>query len=164
VCTFTFYMDSGNSECCERRNLYYEICSLIKPYQTDLYGIGSRFISHEEKVKILQDYRVNLVTGTPGSNNTYSFVEAWIMGQPIVVFGRDMWQSKSGGGSELIVQGKTGFVCNTPEEGAKYIRLLMEDDDLAVEISRNAREAALKVYGRGTLAEQWKQLLSTHGL
>ncbi len=164
VCTFTSFMDVGHDEYQLRRNYYREIVSQVMPYESNLYGIGSTFVNHEDKVDILRKYRVNLVTGTPGSNNTYSFVEAWIMGQPIVVYGRDMWQSKTYEGDELIVHGETGFIGKTPTECAYYIKLLMEDENLARKIGQQGREAALKVYGRETLAEQWTQLFRTHGL
>jgi hypothetical protein len=164
VCTFASFLYGNNGEEYDTRAKIYT--SIVKKcgYPCDLLGIGSRFVSHEEKLQILRSHRVNLVTGTPNANNTYSMVEGWIMGQPLVVFGRQLWDSKSYEADELIKHGVTGFIGNTVDECAKYIKLLMEDDDLAQEVGRQGREAAIKVYGREVLAQQWKSLFEKEGL
>jgi hypothetical protein len=157
VCTFSSFFFAESQTCKVRLALYNQIKSKIQ-YPSTVYGVGSeRFVSHAEKIDILKTNRVNLVTGCPGANNTYSFVEAFIMGQPIVVFSPQMWQSPW---CEVPAFGKHGedfLIGNTPEECAKYIDLLMEDDELANKLSKNSRAKALELFGRESLSKKWRE-------
>lgn len=159
ICTFTSFMDADR-----RRQQSYKECIDKLNFKAHLYGVGSNFISHEEKIEVLRKCRVNLVTGTPNASNTYSFVEAWIMGQPMVIFGKKMWQSVTYEPNDLIKHGETGFIGNKPSECQEYIKMLMKDDNLALKISKASREAALKVYGRETLSQQWINFFAHEGL
>jgi hypothetical protein len=165
VSTFCSYMFRPNVV--KRQKLYQETVKLCDN-PCEVYGVGNephgKFISHEAKVKILQSYRANLVCGTPQSNCTYSFVEAFVMGQPMVIFGKDMWQSDSYEAGSFIKQGENGFVGETPKECAEYLNILLSDKALAQKISIQSRQDAIKVYGRDVLAEQWRTFFTSLGL
>ena len=163
VCTFTSYLLDQKGLTTKRFKQYSLIYQNAK-YPCDYFGIGNNFILHEHKLDVLRNYRVNLVTGTPGANNTYSFVEAWIMGQPIVVFGKHMWDSPTYEADELITHGETGFVGNTPQECVQYIKELMSNYDLAKKISVQARQKAISIYGREVLSNKWKGFFNSLGL
>lgn len=126
-----------------------------------LYGVGNgknSYLPHQQKVECLRNSRASLIVGTPGSNNTYSMVEAWIMGTPIVAFGPKLWQSKSTEVHELIENGVTGFWHDNPNVLAKYLQDLMNDHELARQISKAGREKAISVYGREVLSQRWIEL------
>lgn len=164
VVTFTNFLHTDTSHF----NKYNE-CVKKLPYKSILCGVGNvvaddslGFVSHEKKIQLLRDSRVNLCTGTLNANNTYSMVEAWVMGCPLIVFGNDLWPNNEA--CKLIEHEKTGFIANSYEEARHYIRLLMNDYSLAQTISRQQREAAIKIYGRSVLAEQWRHLFNKCGL
>lgn len=164
VCTFSSFFDSNDYRSSGRRYWYEQTIKLAKAKDiSEVYGIGRTFLSHEKKLEVLRDYRVNLVTGTPGSNNTYSFVEAFVMGQPIVVFGPDLWQSNTYEANELLEHGVTGFVGNSPDECAEYISLLINDYDLAKSMSEKARSRAIEIYGRDVLGNEWRNFFRSEG-
>lgn len=150
-----------------RRRYYCEIYDRInKRYPMILHGsdndnepLSGGFISEKAKIKLLKESRVSLCIGTPGSNNTYSMVEAWVMGIPVVAFSKEMWQSPAYEVDQLIDHEKNGFIANSPIEASAYITQLMEDEELAQIISKNAREKAVSIYGRDVLVKLWKQVL-----
>lgn len=159
VCTFSSFFNDKSPVCIKRKGYHTSIQKLCKT-ELEVYGVNSgAFLSHEEKVQKLKNYRVNLVTGTPGSNNTYSFVEAYIMGQPIVAFSPVMWQSSYCEVPSFGEHGKDFFIGNSPAECADYINLLLRDDKLAKQVSHNARLKALKLFGRAVLAHKWREIL-----
>lgn len=164
VCTFSSYLvGNHNNPVTQARKFAYLKTAEECGYQCDYFGIGNNFITHTEKLKVLREYRANLVVGTPNASNTYSFVEAWIMGQPLVVFGRPLWYSPTYEPDTLITHGQDGFIGNSPQECASYIKQLMNDHSLAKTIGANGRARALTVYGRETLAQQWRNAFNEVG-
>lgn len=164
VCTFSSFMNLPEKACQTRRKHYMNIIKKTNK-ECHLFGINSgTFLKHEDKLNVLRNYRANLIVGTPGSNNTYSFVEAWVMGQPLVVFGQDMWQSKHYEPSLLIENGVNGFIGNSVDECAHYLNLLLENHDFARKIGAAGRQSALQYYSRDLLADKWKMLFKQYGL
>lgn len=125
--------------------------------------MGLGYVKHADKIKLLQDSRVSLCTGSPGANNTYSFVEAWVMGIPIVCFGRPLWDNPTCEPEQLIEHGVTGYIVKNLEDAADVINTLMKNHTLAKYISANARQKAISIYGRDVLARQWTKLFQTLG-
>lgn len=163
--TNTFYLPTDRSSI-KRRGKYLEIRDKCQGIPFILHGssnekdplkLSQGILPHSEKVELLQKSRINLVTGTPGANNTYSMVESWIMGMPTVVFGREMWPGTGYEPDELITHGQDGFIVHSTDEAADTIRMLMNDHELCKKIGMSGREKAISIYGRNVLAEKWKQ-------
>lgn len=152
-----FHYDETSAK---KRKLYYTSVCDKSNFPFELYGSGVNFISHEKKIDILKKSRVNLVIGTPNSNNTYSFVESWVMGMPTVVFGRKLWQSYDIEPEHLIKNGVNGYVSNNINEISDIIDTLNKNYDLAKKIGDQGREDALTIYSRKILANKWKNLIS----
>lgn len=163
VCTFSSFLTEQGGDCYMRRR-YYEFIKNQAPFPFLLNGVGNNFCSHEEKVRTLRESRVNLVVGTPKANNTYSMVEGWIMGQPLVIFGPQLWDSPTYECHELVDHGVNGFIGHSPKECVNYIRDLMHDKELAQQVGAAGREKALTIYGRETLSQKWRDLFIKEGL
>lgn len=164
VITFTNNFDLDYEISAVKRKEYYkQIKNMCSGINFKLYGAANKessYLPHQEKVKILQNSRVNLVTGTPGSNMTYSCVESLVMGMPTVVFGQEMWQSPLAyEPKDLITHGEDGFLVSTPAEAADIIKELMNNFALAKQIGDAGRKRAIQIYGRDILANQWKEFL-----
>ena len=171
VCTFSSFMSHPAPEMRRRTAHYLEVIKHLNKFgiiaesfgaANDNFGHG--FISHEEKIDILQRYRSNLCIGTPGTYYTYSTIESLVMGQPIVMFGKDLYQSDIYEADSIIKHGINGFIGNTPEECANYIKILNDDIDLAYEIGREARKTGISVFGREVISQKWKDMFVTEGL
>lgn len=157
ICTFSSFFYHKDTPTRTRAEYYEQIKNKIE-YPMTVYGVGSDiFISHEEKLDVLRRNKVNLVVGTPSSNNTYSLVEALVMGQPVVVFGPSMWQSKNCEVPNIVKD--TALICESPQEAVRQINVLMENRDFAEELGKKARARGIELFGRDNLAEQWREFL-----
>lgn len=170
VCTFTngFNILSQTNS---RREYYIKIKQKCPDYPFLLFGsnnenepLSSGFVRMEDKIRVMQDSRVHLVTGTPGSSCTYSLVEAMVIGAPVVCYGKEMWISQSYEPDKLFNHGEEILIGNTPEECSDYIDLLMKDKDLCNYLGRNARKRAIEIYGREILEEKWRKLFNNIGV
>ena len=156
----------------QRREYYCDIHSMINDYYPMLlHGAGNddeplagKFITEFQKRKLLRDSRVCLCVGTPNANITYSFIEAFVMGTPIVAFSKKLWQGEPYEIDQIIDHGINGFIVKSPQEAAYYITQLMEDDELAQTISANARKKAISIFGRDVIAQKWKAILNDETL
>jgi len=158
VLTLTSFLYTKQSNCNTRLKYYNAVKAGVGDV-FDNYGAPDRFISHEEKLEKLKRYQVNFVVGTPGSNNTYSFVEAWVMGMPIVTFGPKLWQSKWLEIPKFATHGKNVMIANSLQEATKYIQRFLQSPQMRLDFSKAAREKAVSIFGREVLAEQWKKVL-----
>jgi len=164
VCTFASFCDNITSRSNTLGSIRGMLSSLGRFHS--LFGIGNRtfdpqsdFVTHDEKLEILRSYRVNLVIGTPGASNTYSFVEAWLMGQPVVAFGPSLWGSSNCEMPILIDNEINGFYSNSVPELVSICSQLLKNKALAQQISTAARTKAVGIFGRDVLCEQWRKLL-----
>jgi len=143
-------------------NDYYPM--LLHGAGNDDEPLAGKFITEFQKRKLLRDSRVCLCVGTPNANITYSFIEAFVMGTPIVAFSKKLWQGEPYEIDQIIDHGINGFIVKSPQEAAYYITQLMEDDELAQTISANARKKAISIFGRDVIAQKWKAILNDETL
>jgi glycosyltransferase involved in cell wall biosynthesis len=80
-------------------------------------------------------------------------IEAALFGKPSIV-------SNQGGTKEFIKHGENGFLVNPydPEEVAKYMKCLIEDEELTAELGSRAKERALKEF---TIEKSTEQIMET---
>jgi len=55
---------------------------------------------------------------------------------------------------------KSGYLSNDPKELTKYIKLLLKNDDLRIEMSANGREAAIKHFHIRDFTSKWNNIFS----
>lgn len=79
-------------------------------------------------------------------------LEAMAAGVPIVAERRWGWL-------EMIRDGETGLLCDTPDDFSNALTRLAENDVLRLSLAENARQAVEEFTDRQRLAEQWLQLL-----
>ena len=167
VVTFStaFRFENMDSQHIRRRDYYINIRNNTD-YSFKLYGacdemepLSSGFVSHNEKIEILQNARVSLVTGTPNSAHTYSIIESLCLGIPTVAFGKNMWQSPIYEVDQIIQDGVNGFICQDVEDATKKINLLMEDYELAKKMGEAGRKRGVELYGRENKMKVWRQFL-----
>ena len=152
---------------------YDEIMGSMVGFNSKVYGSGNEDlasfnggqVSYEKQLDILRQARVYVYAGTWPASYTLSFIEAWMLGIPIVAIGKrlahlpqyesiDFYEV-----DELIEHGKTGFIAESVGEMREYIGKLLSDYDLAQLISNNARKRAIELFGVKHIADQWRQFL-----
>lgn len=163
--TFTSFFDYPSTENIVRAKRYEYVKAKLK-YPNHIFGVLNQqyfgkdtFISHEEKIKRILESRVSLCIGTPGSSSTYSFVEAWVAGQPIVAFGENQWQSPNYELKTLIDNDVNGFYSDNLDEVAEYTNMLCENKKKAKELSIASRAKAVSIFGRETISRQWDEFI-----
>ncbi|MFZ0686717.1 MAG: glycosyltransferase family 4 protein [Terriglobales bacterium] len=96
------------------------------------------------------------VVGGEGFGRVY--VEAALAGKPVV-------GSRSGGASEAVLHGRTGFVVNpdSRDEVAEALLTLLQYPELAVRMGSAGRAWALDTFSEDALASSLGELLRPHG-
>ena len=119
-------------------------------------------ISYDNLKQELRSNRVYLHTGTKPASYTLNFIEAFMTGTPIVSVGSRL-SSFMGLNlyevSNFIENGKNGFISDNYNEIKSYCLELLKDEDLAKKISINARESAIKLFGKDKIKQEWKTLI-----
>ena len=131
-------------------------------------GTGER--SYEEMKQALRDYRCYLYTGTQPASYTLGLIEAMMTGIPVVsiapqfmrifAYGPDLFEGDVLAGYDWTLAG--GAVRSDDEviaEARTQVRYLLESHDKARTISGRMRERAIELFGKATIAAQWKAFL-----
>ena len=131
-----------------------------------LYGRGNKpevpwitgEISYEEMLKVFRQGRVFLYTGTSPAQYTLAFMEAWMTGTPMVVAGNGLmgWEREV---PSWIENGVNGFVGHSVDDLNAYCQMLLEDDQLAKDISAKGRATACQLFDKDRIASEWKAFL-----
>lgn len=59
---------------------------------------------------------------------------------------------------EVITHGEDGFIANDPKELRSYCQMLLQDEELAGEVGRRARETVLAKFSMGAFVEKWNRV------
>jgi len=115
-------------------------------------------ISFEKMKEVMRQGRVFLYTGTYPAQYTMAFQEAWMTGMPMVVAGDELmgWQREV---PSWIETGVNGFVGHSIADLNAYCQMLLEDDGLAKEISKNGRATACQLFDHDRIKNEWKEFL-----
>lgn len=108
------------------------------------------FVEEKTKFKLMADFRV---FGYPLARHHYgtcdqTIQEAQALGVPPVVLNNPME-------SYMVVHGRTGLIARNINEYCEYVKLLLSDDSLHDELSKNAASFAHSEYSIEKMARQW---------
>ena len=127
----------------------------IRPHLEDLIKNGAPIElkidpSYQEIVDILLESKA-MLTYSQHEHFGIVAVEAQAAGCPPIV-------ANSGGQTETVQQGENGFRANSPEELSKYLRMLLDDQQLWKRMSNNGRQNA-KNFSLENIGNQWNDFL-----
>lgn len=135
------------------------------PGNDDLGDMAGGMLTYEDQLKRMRRARAYLYTGTYPASYTLSFMEAWIMGLPVVAVGPrlgngEMFSEQSTYEvSDLINSGVDGFVADSVPELIDSIKLLLNEPTVAAKIGAAGRKRATEIFGRDVIAKQWERFL-----
>lgn len=101
---------------------------------------------------------------------TYTFMEAWMSGAPLVSIGPVHGNTHDPANNHLFEQyefienGVDGFWSDDINELRSYINLLKDDVRLANEVSSAGRKKAIKIFGKQTAIDGWKDTFEKFGV
>lgn len=138
-----------------------------KIYGTDNEDLGDLFggsPSYEELKSVLRENRVFFYFGTIPAPYTLSFIEAMMTGIPVVAVGRGLrnmspydWPNYEV--PDIIVNGVNGYVSDNVDELRAYVKLLLEDGELAKRIGEAGRKTAIELFGKRQRMQEWSDAL-----
>lgn len=132
--------------------------------------ISGGFLEYEQLKNELRTNRVFMFTGTHPASYTLGFMEPFMTGTPVVAVGHGLGNMKYPGCedlyevSDIIQNGINGFYSDDVATLRHYIKTLMEDENLAKEISQKGRETAIRFFGKDVIKEQWRKFFRGLGV
>lgn len=141
-------------------------CKVYGPGNDDLGQFNGGEISYEMQKQVMQQASAYLYAGTWPAPYTLSFIEAWILGVPIVAYSKAITHIREFENldfyevDELIEHGVTGFLANNVAEARQFIASLLQDNQLGQSISAAGRLRAIELFGETSIKNQWQEVLS----
>lgn len=150
---------------------YDEIISVISRFNGAVYGPGNDdlgsynggAIPYELQIKKMQDAGVMIYGGTAPASYTLSFMEALMVGLPIVAINNSManiiydfpfYEVES------ILSEIDGAVCSSLVEMVNKTQELLSDKNYAKSLSLRQRELAIDLFGKEKIKKQWENFLN----
>lgn len=148
---------------------YNQYRQVVEGLPAELYGAKNENIPYtfsrgaatrEQILERYQKCRVGFASVSPPCPCTLSPKEMLATGMPVVTYGPGI------GGMTLSVheflKDGAGFYSDDIGELREYIRQLLNDYDLAKEMSKKAREVAVKSFGKEVIKQKWEEFIDSH--
>jgi glycosyltransferase involved in cell wall biosynthesis len=146
--------------------------SVIDKYDGMVYGpgnddLGSKnggSIPHQMQVAKMQEAKAMIYGGTAPASYTLSFIEAMMLGLPIVAISKklahiiydfDFYEV-----DEILAQ-IGGLVCDDVGQMFEKTKMLLDSDELAKDISEKQRALAIEMFGKKNIIKQWDEFLNS---
>ena len=131
---------------------------------TEASGWGAGKLPYEDMKARLRESRCYFYTGTHPASYTLGFIEALMMGVPVVSIGPIHGNSRDIPGHRMfevpeILANTYGFASDDPFELHDWLAALLRDEAFATKISQLGRMRAIELFGRERIAPQWKEFL-----
>ena len=139
--------------------------ALYGPHNSDIDTMPTALLSYEALKDALRESRAFFYTGTFPAPYTLGFVEAWVMGIPIVAIGPKLrnnhfsHDSQSYEIPDLIEDGVTGYWSDDIDALHSAVSGLLADHALAQRIGEAGRAAAIPLFGKEAVMAQWGRIL-----
>ena len=117
----------------------------------DTPGLSKPAASTEELVATYQNSRIFLNTSTISPVPT-ALMEAMSCGCAVVTTATCMIP-------EIIKNGENGFITNDPNEMKEYLVQLLNDEDMAKEMGKKARQTIVEKYSAEKFVNKWNRVL-----
>jgi hypothetical protein len=140
--------------------------NLVGPGNEGLPGAQGA-LSYEDLKNAYRSYRLFFNLGTKPGGMVYTCIEALMTGCPVVSVGKRLGGSFDVGGGDtnaiplLITNGVNGFYSDDIVELCHYCNLLLQDHNLAKQMSIGARELALKHFSKSIIKDKWRRALDS---
>jgi len=160
-----------------RHHTHYDhIIEATAGFDTKIYGTGNDDLGNLNGGELpydllkgaLRDNRVFFYGGTWPASYTLSFIDAFMVGIPIVSISHKLAQAVPGTEPldffevpDLIEHGVDGFVGDDMNELRSYISQLMSNYELAKKISERARSKAIHIFGKQNIIGEWSKFLNS---
>lgn len=129
----------------------------LGPGSEEIGGPGE--LTYPDMLDWLRRARVYLYTGTQPASYTLGIIEAMMTGTPVVSIGPGHMGIFPYGPALFEGHELAGNGHELPERARWSVDALLADPSLAREVSTLTRERAVELFGRATIAAQWRDFL-----
>lgn len=160
----------GRRDFCHYDDIYPVISELNgKIYGPDNEAVGmlnGGNVPFDKMLDIMRASRALIYGGTWPASYTLSFIEALVMGLPIVAISAKRAHLPQFSAFDFYEVGDIlreigGIVCDNASQMTASARLLQDDYELAKDLSRRQREVGIKLFGKDTIGKQWEGLFAS---
>lgn len=137
------------------------------PNNDNLDNLNGGLLKHDEQIRTMQKARAYLYHGTYPASYTLSFIEAMMVGVPMICVGPNNGNSFSMFPNQstyeipsIIKNGINGFISDNTDELRVYVDNMLDDYRSAKSISIFGRQTAIELFGKSKIKAQWKEYLS----
>lgn len=151
---------------------YDEIIAVMNAFNGTVYGPGNEdlgdvsggAISYSSQIKAMQDAGVMIYGGTAPASYTLSFIEALMVGLPIVAINSSMsniiynfpfYEVDS------ILSQIDGITCASVDEMLSRTDQVLNDKVFAASLSKRQRDLAVEMFGKTKIIKQWNDFLNS---
>lgn len=150
---------------------YDQIMPVIERYNGIVYGPGNDdlgsfnggAVPYETQIKKMQQAKAMIYGGTAPASYTLSFIEALMMGLPVVAINNKManiiYNFEFYECEDLLRQ-CDGIICGSTEEMIGKTNELINNDQYAKEVSERQRSLATVLFGKKNIIKQWEEFLN----
>ena len=149
---------------------YDEIMGVIEKLDGKVYGPGNEdlgkfnggSVPYEAQIEIMRQSRVMVYGGTWPASYTLGFIEALMMGLPVVAISKALahypqYEAFNFYEVDEILASIGGIVCDNTKDMVRHTKELLADYSHAKNISDRQREVAIKLFGKETIEQQWRE-------
>lgn len=149
-----------------------EVFPIIEKTNGKVYGTGNDDLGafnggempYEMQKDIMRKCGAYIYGGTWPASYTLSLIEAMMTGCPVIAVGKNLAQNRFEVMNfyeveEIIEQGISGFHADTMGEMLLLTQAILGNKKLAKEVSTAARDRAIELFGKDTIAKQWQEIL-----
>jgi glycosyltransferase involved in cell wall biosynthesis len=135
------------------------------PNNEDLGRIAGGMLSNDEQLEAYRKGRVYFYHGTYPASYTLTLIEAMMTGIPVVAVGPLLGNGPMFNGQQtyevpdIIENGVSGFVADTPGELRECLELMLKDKNRAKMISVYGRNRAIELFGKAKIKSEWAEYL-----
>lgn len=153
---------------------YDEIFPVIEKYDGIVYGSGNedlgKFnggqIPFEKMLDVMRESRVMVYAGTWPAPYTLAFIEALMMGLPLVCVSKAIAHLQNHEEVDFyevdeIMAKISAPVCDTTEQMIQAVQNYIDHPGLAQMISERQRALAIEMFGVETISKQWQEFLQS---
>lgn len=170
VLTFNNFFDKRTWH--SNTQIYKRVVDALKPHPSSLYGqyndkvpICKGVLSDKDQVSAYQNCGVYFALSSKPAAITYNFIEALMVGCPVVTFGPKLGTSEPSMPNiyevpYLVENGLEAFLGDEEDELIFYIKTLLTNETLAKEMSIAGRKKAMKIASKEENKKQWEEAIN----
>ncbi|CAG4912728.1 unnamed protein product, partial [Acidocella sp. C78] len=135
--------------------------NILGGIDNDGFPCSIGYLDPKDQIEFYRGAAVYLYASGLNIPYTLNFIEAWMMGVPLVVYAPPERCGPYFEIEKFIKHGSNGFICRTIGESRDVLYSLLNDQNLSNKISKSGRSDAINRFSINTISKQWDIFLNS---